>query len=68
MVTIKNTGERQYQGLDSGQDPARLVVIRPGDEREVSDEHAANMLKNWPESFKKAGAASKAADAKGGAS
>lgn len=56
MVTIENTGERQYQALDKGQDPARLVLIKPGETREVSEAHADQLLKDFPKSFKKAAA------------
>ena len=56
MVKITNVGERQYQALDQGQDPARLVVIKPDETREVSEAHAAQLLKDFPESFKKAAA------------
>lgn len=56
MVTIKNVGERQYQGVDHDND-ARLVVIKPGSEREVSERHAEQLLKDFPKSFKKVGGA-----------
>ncbi len=66
MVKIKNVGDRPYQAVDHGQD-GRLIAIPPNGEREVSDEHAEQLLKDFPDRFKKAtaAAAKKPADAGG---
>lgn len=56
MVTIKNVSDRQYQAVDHDND-GRLVVIGPDAEREVSDKHAEQLLKDFPKRFKKVGGA-----------
>ena len=45
MVTLHNTGERPYSILDPGQDPRRLVVIKPDGTAEMSEQAAAVALK-----------------------
>lgn len=60
MVKLENTGERSFQILDPGQTPRRLVVIPPGESRELSEEGAATAMKERKD-LKKVGAAKAAA-------
>lgn len=67
MVTIKNVGDRPYQAIDHGQE-GRLIAVPKDGEREVSDKHAEQLLKDFPKRFKRVGAAAKPAAPKDGGS